>query len=315
MRVRIRTPSRLHITLIDLNGELGRVDGGVGLTLDSPSVEIVARESDEVLVSGHGENVDRARYVAGRFAERFGKGIEIEVVSSYPAHIGLGSGTQMSLAVGRAYCLLHGIDMPVREMAKFTGRGGTSGIGVAAFEVGGFIVDGGHSKREKQSFLPSSFSRAEPAPVISRLEFPEDWDIYLFIPEGKGFYGMREKDLFERNTPVPLQEVRELSHVILMKLLPSVVERDLDSFADAVYRIQHLGFKKAEIMQYGEVIRGLIDELKDYGAAGMSSTGPTVYFIGERGGVSAGRDYLSEMGFDVEVLKTVARNRGAEIEV
>lgn len=315
MRVRIRTPSRIHITLIDLNGEIGRVDGGVGLTLENPGVEIVAREIDGIAVNGSAENLDRFESVARKFVERFGSGIEIDVVSSYPAHVGLGSGTQINLAVGKAYCILHGIEMSAREIASFTGRGGTSGIGIAAFEQGGLIVDGGHSRREKQSFLPSSFSRAKPAPVISRLEFPEEWDIYLFIPEGRGFYGMREKDLFEKNTPLPLEEVRELSHIILMKLLPSVAERDLEGFGEAVYRIQHLGFKKAEVMQYGDLISGLIEELRDYGAAGMSSTGPAVYFIGDKDGVKVGKDYFYERELDVGVVRTKARNRGAEVEV
>ncbi|MDG6251663.1 chorismate pyruvate-lyase family protein, partial [Methanocalculus sp.] len=35
-RVIVDTPSRLHIGLIDLNGSIGRVDGGVGITLDRP---------------------------------------------------------------------------------------------------------------------------------------------------------------------------------------------------------------------------------------------------------------------------------------
>jgi beta-ribofuranosylaminobenzene 5'-phosphate synthase len=40
--IKITTPCRLHITLIDMNGELGRVDGGAGLTLSSPNVKITA---------------------------------------------------------------------------------------------------------------------------------------------------------------------------------------------------------------------------------------------------------------------------------
>jgi beta-ribofuranosylaminobenzene 5'-phosphate synthase len=32
----------------------------------------------------------------------------------------------------------------VREIARVITRGGTSGMGTAAFEAGGFLVDGGH---------------------------------------------------------------------------------------------------------------------------------------------------------------------------
>ncbi|WP_332881590.1 hypothetical protein [Methanosarcina horonobensis] len=35
--INVVSPSRLHLTLIDLNAEIGRVDGGVGITLESPS--------------------------------------------------------------------------------------------------------------------------------------------------------------------------------------------------------------------------------------------------------------------------------------
>jgi len=312
--MKIRTPSRIHITLIDLNGKIGRVDGGVGFALEKPSIRIKAKESDEVVVKGNWENLERFKEIAELFSDKFKRGIEIEVLESYPSHVGLGSGTQISLAVGKVYCKLYDIGMTEREIARFTGRGGTSGIGVAVFESGGFVLDGGHSIHEKASFIPSSFSKAKPAPLIARHDLP-DWEVYLFLPKAKGFYGMREKDLFENNTPLPIEEVRELSHIILMKLLPSVVENNLDEFGDAIYRIQNLGFKRAEIMQYGNLISGFIEEMKDYGAVGMSSTGPALYFIGDSCGISVGKDYFRERGYELEVVKTKPRNRGAEIEV
>ena len=312
--MRIRTPSRIHITLIDLNGEIGRIDGGVGLALEEPCVRIKAKESGDIVVKGESENFERYKSVAEKFHKKFGCGIEIEILGDYKAHVGLGSGTQISLAVGKAFVEINGIEMSVREIAEFVGRGGTSGIGVAAFEFGGFIVDGGHSVKEKSSFLPSSFSKAKPAPILARYDFP-DWDVYVFIPERKGFFGRREVDLFRKNTPLRIEEVRELCHVILMKLMPSVVEGDLEEFADAIYRIQYLGFKRAEIKQYGDLIYKIIEEAKDYGAVGMSSTGPTVYLIGEGDGVPVVRDIFREAGFEVDLVKTKARNRGAEIEV
>ncbi|MFA5255022.1 MAG: chorismate pyruvate-lyase family protein, partial [Methanoregula sp.] len=44
-RVIVRTPSRIHLTLLDMNGGLGRVDGGVGIALDEPAILIEARAS------------------------------------------------------------------------------------------------------------------------------------------------------------------------------------------------------------------------------------------------------------------------------
>ncbi len=312
--MRIRTPSRVHVTLIDLNGEIGRVDGGVGFALEEPHVEIVARESEDVVVRGEAHNLKRFESVARSLKERFGFGIEIEVLSDFKEHVGLGSGTQISLAVGVAYSKLYDLNLSVRDVARITGRGGTSGIGVAAFEMGGFIVDGGHSKKVKKSFLPSAFSKAPPGPVISRLDFP-DWDVCLVIPEGRGFFGEREVDLFEKNTPIKLEEVRELCHVILMKLLPAVAEKDIDDFSSAISRIQELGFKRAEVEQYGEKMRSLMKRFEEVGACGMSSTGPTLYIVSEKINIQEVNDLIAEFGLKAEIILTKGRNRGADVEV
>ncbi len=52
MRVYVKTPARLHLGLIDLRGDLGRVFGGLGVGIDHPSVVLEAQESKELLVTG-----------------------------------------------------------------------------------------------------------------------------------------------------------------------------------------------------------------------------------------------------------------------
>jgi beta-ribofuranosylaminobenzene 5'-phosphate synthase len=316
MKVKIRTPSRIHISLIDLNGALGRVDGGVGLALEEPFIEIIAEEADEsegVIVEG--SKNERYRDVAKKVSSIFNSGgLKLRVLHEYEPHIGLGSGTQISLAVAKAYAEIYRIDKSVEELAYIVGRGGTSGIGVAAFRVGGFVVDGGHSRNEKKDFLPSSASKATPPPLISRLEFP-DWKIFLAVPSKKGFYGHKEVNLFQENCPIPLEEVRELAHLILMKLLPSVVEEDVQTFGDALWRIQHLGFKKVEVDQYGEKIWNVMGEAREvFPAVGMSSTGPTVYCISDSGRKKDLESIFKEAEMNFVVFETVARNRGADIE-
>ncbi len=44
----IQTPARLHFGLLDLNGGLGRIDGGIGLALEQPRTVISARRSDKI---------------------------------------------------------------------------------------------------------------------------------------------------------------------------------------------------------------------------------------------------------------------------
>ena len=307
----IRTPSRIHITLIDLNGSLGRIDGGIGLALEEPFVEIRAKECDGVVVHNRNRN-DRFEFAAKRMREYYGKGIEVNVVSDFKPHVGLGSGTQISLAVGKAYAEIYDLDLSVRDIAKIMGRGGTSGIGVAVFEFGGFVLDGGHSRKEKRDFLPSSASKANPAPMLLRYDFP-DWKIVLAIPDLTGFYGKGEINLFQKYCPIKLDEVRELCHLILMKLLPGIVESDLDDVGSAICRIQELGFKKIEIEQYGNLIKNCIN-LAEY--AGMSSTGPTVYAFADTNAKAIAREfenYFKSKGIRCKTIITKPKNRGAEI--
>ncbi len=66
--IEIKAPSRLHITLIDLNGALGRVDGGVGLTLDSPALRIRVQQDEGVFVSGSDAFADRIEHAVRAIA-------------------------------------------------------------------------------------------------------------------------------------------------------------------------------------------------------------------------------------------------------
>lgn len=308
--LRIRTPSRIHLTLIDLNGSIGRVDGGAGITLEEPYIEIVADKSDTVSVTGDLELNERMRKACEAVCP--GKGATIQIKKSYWNHIGLGSGTQAALAAGTAMSLLYGLKLSPRDIAFAVGRGGTSGIGIGSFESGGFILDGGHRMSCKDAFKPSSFSSGvPPAPVLTRYDFP-GWDIVLAVPYSKGAYDVYEKDMFRRLCPIPLGEVQQLSHIILMQMLPAIIEKDIDSFGKAINSIQEVGFKKRELdLQPGA--RELIEVMRSAGAAGagMSSFGPAIYGITD----SPGKVEAAIKSFkrDCAIIRTKAKNTGAEI--
>jgi beta-ribofuranosylaminobenzene 5'-phosphate synthase len=317
-RVIVETPSRIHMTLTDLAGDRGRVDGGVGVALDDPSI-VVEAEMNEVL-SVRGENADRARAAAKAVIDRFGLGgAEITVRHCYRQHVGLGGGTQLAMAVGKALCELYSRPASAREIASAVGRGGTSGIGVAAFERGGFIVDGGHSfgpGKEKEDYRPSSASLGvAPPPVILQSDLPESWKFLLAMPSlPKGAHGKRELDVFGAFCPVPKDEVAELCREIMVRMIPAVLEEDLESFGIAVNRVQELGFKKVEVGLQHPLIQSLMEEMRSAGAAGagLSSFGPTVYAVADSGTreiEAAARDVIGDVGG--EVVVTRPRNWGA----
>jgi beta-ribofuranosylaminobenzene 5'-phosphate synthase len=326
-RVIIETPSRIHLGLIDLHGGLGRVDGGIGLSLGEPGILLEVRPCREILVRGgdDGSRATASRVAATVLQEiRAPGGMEITLRRVYPSHVGLGSGSQLALAVARGACELFGRSHPVRELAWMAGRGGTSGIGTAAFELGGFLVDGGHSfgeAGEKADFRPSAASAGvRPAPVIARHDFPPGWQVVLATPRiPAGASGAREMDIFRGACPVPLGEVRETCHEVLMRMLPGVVDGDLGLFAAAVNRIQNLGFKKVEHSLQPPEIRLLMEEMRDAGApcAGMSSFGPTVYAITDSGApaiLRAAERFMGGHGGG-EAWISPPRNTGAGVRV
>lgn len=323
----IKAPSRLHITLIDLNGTLGRIDGSVGLTIKKPGlnlqaelqnrgIEIVFKDHDHSENLNYRERIENSTRKMMEFLN-ISSGFKFIVKETYPAHSGLGSGTQLSLAVGKIILKLNNMDMTASQIAKVVGRGGTSGIGVGAFDYGGFIIDGGHSITEKPDFLPSSASKASPPPIIARYDFPEDWNIILAVPDvPAGASGPEEVNIFQKYCPIPLKDVQKLSHILLMKMMPAVVEADIDSFGDSVNQIQTTGFKKVELEIQHPLISTLIENMKSAGAAGvgMSSFGPAVYAVTDTGSgeiFKAAQNTLKDVGG--ELIITKAQNRGATL--
>jgi beta-ribofuranosylaminobenzene 5'-phosphate synthase len=327
----IETPSRLHITLIDLNGVYNRIDGGVGLTIEEPKlileVEPTKRNNEIIFKKSKDLNKSRMDDYQKKIEDattRMVKFLEIEsnfkftVIKTFPSHSGLGSGTQLALAIGKLISKIHNKELSVNKIAKIVGRGGTSGIGIVAFDNGGFIVDGGHSTSEKSNFLPSSVSKAYPPPIIARYDFPEDWNFIVAIPKiSWNVSGLKEVNIFQKYCPIPLKEVQELSHLLMMKMMPSVIEHDLDSFGFAINQIQNIGFKKIESELQRPEIRKLMEEFRNAGAAGagMSSFGPTVYAITDTNTkeISKAVQNVVELT-EGTILVTKAKNNGATIE-
>jgi len=314
--IKITTPCRLHITLIDMNGEIGRVDGGAGLTLSSPSIKVTAEEANGIRIEGLQGFADRMRKAAEALLPE-GKGVKIKVEELIPAHVGFGSGTQSALAAAAAVNELYGLEKSVRELAFAVKRGGTSGIGVTAFENGGFIVDGGHRFKDKGAFTPSAASKVPPGPVLFREDFP-DWNIVVAVPNEKGMHDQEEIDIFKKFCPLPIEEVQEVAHVVLMKMMPAVIEEDIESFGAAVNHVQNVGFNKRESLIWPDFVKNIASFMRNrsYGA-GVSSFGPVVYsFVDNK---AEGRQLQAEVQKMLDesvggtVMMTRAKNRGAEI--
>lgn len=227
----------------------------------------------------------RACQVLARLQETYPfPGIAIKFTAEIPMHSGFGSGTQLSLGIAQAVNCLYGLGLSVLDLAHAVGRGGTSGIGVAAFDTGGFIVDGGHRYPEqKASFLPSSaVGDISPPPILLRYPFPA-WPLLLVIPNCARIYGEAELELFRTLCPQPASVAPQLSHILLLQILPAILEQDMRRFGEALNQIQTFGWKRVEIDAQGIELQQTLNFLQHNGAlgAGVSSWGPAICAVSQ----------------------------------
>lgn len=304
----IRTPKRLHFGLVDPAGGLGRRFGSLGLALEG-GYEVEILPSERLEIKTEGEDRKTVEKVVEKLNSAFGTGTDylIEVRKSIPRHVGLGSTTQLSLAVATGIVRLNNLNVPIERLAEVLGRGKDSGTGVYAFAYGGFVIDGGVKEG-----VP---------PLIVRVEFPEEWAFLLVIPEVRpGLDEEEEKSIMERVFG-DVNVAMEISYRILLGLLPALKERNVEAFGGHLSAIQRLvgrHFSEFQGGEFREDVRLILEwlEEKTYGA-GQSSWGPTVYGLilkNDFQRLSAEiSDYLKEHGIEAKVKPGVPRNIGAEV--
>ncbi|WP_169974212.1 beta-ribofuranosylaminobenzene 5'-phosphate synthase family protein [Tautonia rosea] len=277
----IQTPSRLHFGPLAWGPEAGRRFGGVGLMIEQPGVELRAQRSDEWAITGMMGQRPRVSDFSSRVLFQLARKMDraramathIHMDRAIPEHVGLGSGTQLGLAVARAITLLNGKgDLPVQRLAQLAGRGARSGIGILGFERGGLIVDGGHRA-----------SGAIP-PLVARATLPDDWAVLVAIPTAPpGLHGEAERLAFRDLPPMPDSLSDRLCRLVLLGLLPAVAERDLPAFGAALVEIQsHVGdwFSPAQGGRFAcpevEQLARFLSDRQLHGV-GQSSWGPALY--------------------------------------
>jgi beta-ribofuranosylaminobenzene 5'-phosphate synthase len=273
----VEAPARLHFGMLDLRGELGRRFGGIGAGLPTPSLLLEVTRAPEGEVQAQGPDADRAAGYARRVlaAHDVREGAMIRVHRSIPPHAGLGSGTQLGLAVARALAALHGFPEDVRHLAHVVGRARRSAVGTWIFAHGGFVLEGGRR---------GSADRV--AALLARLPFPADWRCVLAVPRSApGVSGEAEAEAFTRLVPPSAAEVERVAHLVLMGLLPSLAEGDLAGFGSALTEVQRITGGWFAGVQGAAFAPGpsaaLVDAMASWGAAGVgqSSWGPAVYGI------------------------------------
>ncbi|WP_218508614.1 beta-ribofuranosylaminobenzene 5'-phosphate synthase family protein [Variovorax sp. dw_308] len=280
--VTVRAPGRLHLGFLDPSGSLGRRFGSLGLVINGFETEVELGASSSTRVSANGPaalaDVERAEAELRLLQRHSGhhEPLHLRLVQVLPAHAGFGSGTQLALAIARAFAHWHGLDLSTARLAQWLGRGQRSGIGVAGFDLGGLLVDGGPD------------AHGEPPVMLSRIALPAEWRV-LVVQDGaqRGLSGAAEQQAIRTLPPMPQAQAAEICHQVLMRVLPGAAGAEFAPFAAGVTHIQRLlgahfapgqgghAFTSAAVGRVMDWI-GMHEPLS---ALGQSSWGPTGFAI------------------------------------
>ncbi len=305
MSLHVATTARLHLGFFDLGAGPGRRFGSLGLALDRPATRVSIAFANHSIAEGE-ESERSLRYLT---ALEKGLGLShrhaLTIAEAIPAHAGLGSGTQLALAIGAALRARHGLAPDPGRDAALLGRGARSGIGIALFQAGGLAVDGGRG------------SRNAPPPLLARLSVPEDWRVILVLDRaGEGLSGAKEVAVFATLPAMAASVSGRLCRLALMAAFPAAAEDDLPAFGAAISEMQAiLGdyFAPAQGGRFtSRAVAAALARLAEAGAVGIgqSSWGPSGFAF-TRGEADAARLAARAAAPGLTVLICRARNHAA----
>ena len=268
--VSLSTSARLHFGFLNPSGRGPRPFGSFGLAIDRPRTRLTLRRGLEFKVTG--VECERAAPYLRAIAASFGLSApyHLHLDEVIPAHAGLGSGTQLALAIGSAVAMLEGLPLNLTEIAARLDRGKRSGIGIGTFEQGGAVLDGG----------PSNGALPE---VLWRVPFPSEWRALLDLRSGGDRRAWRARDGGLRRRCRIFREAKppHLTRRILQAALPALAAEDFKIFCDEVGHLQKaMGAYFAPIQGGAYVSAGVAAVLKGLASDGVtglgqSSWGPT----------------------------------------
>ena len=334
--VRVSTPSRLHFGMLSFGQSGVRQFGGVGLMIDEPGIRLritladrlectgplaaraeqFARRAltalDENAADSEQRHDSRVPLLARRAVPPLPNGgpsllskpavalgCRIEIEAAPREHIGLGTGTQLGLAIAAGLNALRGSPaIPTAELARLAGRAERSSIGTHGFAAGGLLVEAGKFNHDVAGLLTEPHSTTEglhsatgdlrsaechgqetmtqqradgtrsvPAPLelsplIARVVLPETWRFLLLIPKtATGLFGPAEREAFAHIPPVPLEVTETLSRELLLSLVPAALEANFTEFSRSLHRYGRIAGECFASQQHGAFLNRRTAEL------------------------------------------------------
>ncbi len=281
--VRICTGSRLHFGLLDTV----RPFGGIGVMLNTPATEVVVSTADRFCCSDNYQ--DRIGPIAERIRQLNGAATLpsccVEVLRTAPTHCGLGSGTQLALAVTESLCLYQALTVDQSTIANaLASRGQRSVVGTHGYWQGGMIYEAGDGEADDGEADEKAVGVYLNA-VQEGVYLPEEWRVAVLRPLDHVFAvsGEQERDKFSRLQPASEKVGHELRRLVIEEIMPAAKRGHFNAFANGTRIYNELSgrlFASVQGGSYnGEAVTRVIEWLSDQGVLGhgQSSWGPGVF--------------------------------------
>ncbi len=311
-RVTVRSPARIHLTVLDMNrfAPARPGGGGIGFALQLYcSVEVQCHPS--------GLEIDYSRPALIRhFVEVFKAitgytgGFSIRARDHQHQHVGLGSTSTIMISLAHALNYAVGSPLSPDQLRKIIGNnyveetadgdvafGFETGVGPAVSTHGGMAILG------------------DELTLVYHHPFAAGKNVFVVIPPSDiSSAGTKEFDLLMNRARALDYRDRELkTYFVLMDLIPAIEEDDLKRMGSIIWEIEFRGSKRAEVEHHSFEIYHYMSRLREAGLefVGMSSVGPSISII-----TAKDRSYVEQVVTDLGLtiaVETMVDNEGLSI--
>ena len=306
--VTVTAGARLHFGLCSLAPEWG----GAGVTIAAPVTRVEVAEIDGP-AEFHAPPGEEGRLRAAVEAIAGERAVRAELLTCPPAHVGLGSGTQIALAAATATARLLGEPDPLAgPLFERLGRANRSRLGDAGFRSGGLLLD------------PFGALAAAAGTGVRSVALPAEWRWVVVVPhDGPGISGGEEAAALRRLPPMSRPETGGLRRMIFQSF---PLAAGLGEVApDATLFARVLGDYGLRVGRHFAPLQGGVfaspavrlwakdREERGFPPPAQSSWGPTACTVFGRPEIAeAEAEHLRRLlGEEATVIVTATRNRGA----
>ena len=284
MTIEITSPCCIHLGFVLLNDKLCEL----GITLESPQIQLTARPSQQLAVSGA-----RAE-VAYQHATALHLTGDVEIEIAIPAHMGLGSDEMLRASVASGL--------------NANGLEGPSGLYGQAFTRGGLLLTGQDNQLIKRT-------------PIAHVADEDAWVFVLVLPDVPDSLTEDFETQQLNALQTAAQHLRQDVHTDV--LFDAVERNNFDSFAKALDRIYAANIAAFatidQPLDLTDQARHILDILRARGTAFASRTLTGLGIYGLIKGASASRalrkTLVDDLGyFGPLVMGSICDNQGARIK-